>query len=65
MLALAEAIDGVRLRTRTGIDFVATTGEEGVGDLRGAKAYFASEAQGIAAAIALDERVTSGWCIVG
>ncbi len=54
MLALAEAIDGIRLRTRMGINFVATTGEEGVGDLRGAKAYFASEAGEIAAAIALD-----------
>ena len=54
MLALAGEIDGLRLRTRLAIDFVATTGEEGVGDLRGAKAYFAAEADGIAAAVALD-----------
>ena len=41
MLALAAEIDGVRLRTRHPIEFVATTGEEGLGDLRGAKHYFA------------------------
>ena len=54
MLALAEEIDGVRVRVQTPIDFVATTGEEGVGDLRGAKAFFAGAAGQIAAAIALD-----------
>jgi tripeptide aminopeptidase len=54
MLALAEEIDGVRIRTRSAIEFVATTGEEGLGDLRGAKAYFAEEAGRITAAIALD-----------
>jgi tripeptide aminopeptidase len=54
MLALAEEIDGVRIRVRTPIDFVATTGEEGAGDLRGAKAFFAGAAGQIAAAIALD-----------
>ncbi|MFL5579996.1 MAG: M20/M25/M40 family metallo-hydrolase, partial [Gemmatimonadaceae bacterium] len=37
MLALAEEIDGRRLRTRRPLDFVATVGEEGLGDLRGAK----------------------------
>jgi acetylornithine deacetylase/succinyl-diaminopimelate desuccinylase-like protein len=54
MLALAEEIDGVRIRVRAPIDFVATTGEEGAGDLRGAKAFFAGAAGQIAAAIALD-----------
>ncbi|MFN2399879.1 MAG: M20/M25/M40 family metallo-hydrolase [Gemmatimonadaceae bacterium] len=56
MLALAEVIDGVRLRTDLPIDFVATTGEEGAGDLRGAKNVFADYSRmcGISAAIALD-----------
>lgn len=61
MLALAEEIDGARLRTRAPVEFVATTGEEGRGDLRGAKTFFANAAGsadaarfGIAAAIALD-----------
>ena len=53
MLALAEEIDGLRLKTDRPIDFVATTGEEGTGDLRGAKAFFRSR-EDVAAAIALD-----------
>ena len=53
MLALAETIDGVRLRTRRPIDFVATTGEEGVGDLRGAKHLFEGR-RDVAAVVALD-----------
>ena len=52
MLALAEEIDGRELRTERPVQFVATTGEEGAGDLRGVKHLFA---QGTAAAvIALD-----------
>lgn len=54
MLALAEEIDGVCLTTRRPIEFVATTGEEGAGDLRGAKAYFAGRGSEAAAMIALD-----------
>lgn len=54
MLALAEEIDGTRLRTRLPIDFVATTGEEGAGDLRGAKAFFTDSRGAVGAAIALD-----------
>ena len=54
MLALAEEIDGVRLSTRRPIDFVATTGEEGLGDLRGAKRYFDERGHDAAATIALD-----------
>jgi acetylornithine deacetylase/succinyl-diaminopimelate desuccinylase-like protein len=54
MLALAETIDGSRLRTRAPVTFVATTGEEGNGDLRGAKRVFAEHASGARAAIALD-----------
>lgn len=54
MLALAEAIDGVHLRTRRPILFAATVGEEGVGDLRGAKHLFAQLETRPAACIALD-----------
>lgn len=53
LLALAEAIDGRRVRTRRPIEFVATVGEEGLGDLRGAKHYFAT-APRPSAVIALD-----------
>jgi len=54
MLALAEEIDGRQVRTQRPVDFVATTGEEGLGDLRGAKHLFASAAEVPAAAVALD-----------
>ena len=54
MLALAGVVDGVRLRSRHPIEFVATTGEEGIGDLRGAKYYFAHRGRDAHAAIALD-----------
>jgi len=54
MLALAAEIDGVRLRARHPIEFVATTGEEGLGDLRGAKHYFASRGRDAHAMVALD-----------
>jgi di/tripeptidase len=54
MLALAAEIDGVRLRTRRPVEFVATTGEEGLGDLRGAKHYFAERGRDAHAMVALD-----------
>ena len=54
MLALAEEIDGRALRTRRAIDFVATVGEEGLGDLRGAKYHFAHLRQPAHAAVAID-----------
>jgi tripeptide aminopeptidase len=54
MLAIAEEMDGRELRTRRPIVFVATTGEEGAGDLRGAKHLFAHLPDEPAAAIALD-----------
>jgi tripeptide aminopeptidase len=54
MLAIAEQMDGRGLRTRRPIMFVATTGEEGAGDLRGAKHLFAHLPDAPAAAIALD-----------
>jgi acetylornithine deacetylase/succinyl-diaminopimelate desuccinylase-like protein len=54
MLALAQALDGDRLRAQRPVDFVATVGEEALGDLRGAKHYFASSGRDAAAAIMLD-----------
>lgn len=54
MLALAAEIDGVRLRSRHPVEFVATTGEEGLGDLRGAKHYFAERGRDAHAMLALD-----------
>jgi acetylornithine deacetylase/succinyl-diaminopimelate desuccinylase-like protein len=54
MLALAEVVDGVSLRTRRPILFAATVGEEGSGDLRGAKHLFARLDARPAACIALD-----------
>jgi acetylornithine deacetylase/succinyl-diaminopimelate desuccinylase-like protein len=53
-LALAEELARGRVRTARPIDFVATTGEEGVGDLRGAKHFFARRGAQIAAVVALD-----------
>src|SRR3982751_324050 len=54
MLAIAEQMDGRGLRTRRPIVFAATPGEEGAGDLRGAKHLFAHLPDEPAAAIALD-----------
>jgi acetylornithine deacetylase/succinyl-diaminopimelate desuccinylase-like protein len=54
MLALAAEIDGVRLRAQHPIEFVATTGEEGLGDLRGAKHYFDNRGRDAHAMVALD-----------
>ena len=54
MLALAGAVDGHRLVTRRPILFVATVGEEGEGDLRGAKHLFSTLTHQVDACIALD-----------
>lgn len=54
MLALAGELDGVRIRTRRPVLFAGTVGEEGAGNLRGARALFAGAGAGAAAAIALD-----------
>ncbi|MEO7712023.1 MAG: M20/M25/M40 family metallo-hydrolase [Gemmatimonadaceae bacterium] len=54
MLALAEVVDGCTLRTRRPIIFAATVGEEGAGDLRGAKHLFARLGTSPASCIALD-----------
>jgi len=52
MLALAEVIDGRQLRTVAPVEFIATTGEEGAGDLRPLAPRLADAA--VTAAIALD-----------
>lgn len=54
MLALARVLAGRTIRTRAPVDFVCTTGEEGAGNLRGAKALFTGAARDARAAIALD-----------
>jgi acetylornithine deacetylase/succinyl-diaminopimelate desuccinylase-like protein len=54
MLAIATAVDGETLATERPVDFIGTTGEEGTGDLRGAKHLFASERREVTAAIILD-----------
>src|SRR5204863_78561 len=59
MLALAESIDEQHVRALRPIEFVATTGEEGAGNLRGAKHYFASRGRSAASMIALDYTVES------
>jgi len=54
MLAMVDAMGTTTVRTRRPILFVATTGEEGSGNLRGARHLFATAAAGAYAAIALD-----------
>jgi len=55
LLALAAVIDGRAVATDRSVRFVATVGEEGLGDLRGAKHLFDSRRDASpAAAIALD-----------
>lgn len=54
MLALARVIDGDSLQTRRSIVFVATVGEEGGGDLRGAKHLFATFKRTPCCCIAVD-----------
>ena len=54
MLAIATALDGETLATERPVDFIGTTGEEGAGDLRGAKHLFAHEGREAAAAVILD-----------
>jgi tripeptide aminopeptidase len=54
MLALAATVDGQTLATERAVDFIGTTGEEGTGDLRGAKHLFSHQCRDVAAAIILD-----------
>ena len=54
LLAVAGACNGTVVRTRRPLLFAATTGEEGAGDLRGAKALFSDLAGQVAAAVIID-----------
>jgi acetylornithine deacetylase/succinyl-diaminopimelate desuccinylase-like protein len=54
MLALARGLAAAEWPNRTPITFVGSVGEEGAGDLRGAKHYVRTHAGRIAAFIALD-----------
>jgi tripeptide aminopeptidase len=54
VLALARALAAAGWPTRLPVAFVGTVGEEGAGDLRGAKHYMAEHADRCAAFIALD-----------
>ncbi len=56
LLTLARALDAAGITPRTSILFVATVGEEGLGDLRGVKHLFgpAGDARGAAGFISLD-----------
>jgi tripeptide aminopeptidase len=54
ILALARSLHQARWPTRAPVSFVATVGEEGIGDLLGAKHYVAARADRIGVFIALD-----------
>ncbi len=54
MLALAETLGGEGAALEHPVEFVGSTGEEGNGDLRGVKHYFARASERPAAMIALD-----------
>ncbi|HEX9565346.1 MAG TPA: M20/M25/M40 family metallo-hydrolase [Gemmatimonadaceae bacterium] len=54
LVALARELGGESVRTARPVLLAATTGEEGLGDLRGARYLFESAARGAHAAIALD-----------
>lgn len=54
MLAIAGAVMRHGLRTRRPLVFAATTGEEGTGDLRGARRFFTGAGADAAAAIIVD-----------
>ncbi len=61
LLRIAETLVGLRIRTRRPIVFIATVGEEGLGDLRGVKHLFAegSPFRSAAGFISLDGAGTS------
>src|SRR4051812_21575066 len=54
MLIIASALDEMGWETERPIEFVGTTGEEGMGDLRGAKHYFATRGADTHMAIIVD-----------
>lgn len=62
MIAMAAVMQRCRTTFATAVEFVATTGEEGAGDLRGAKHYFSGAARPFATVVldgAGDERVVN------
>lgn len=54
MLFIAEALGQLDVPLERPIEFVGTTGEEGAGDLRGSKHYFATRGTDASAAIIVD-----------
>ncbi|WP_159995634.1 M20/M25/M40 family metallo-hydrolase [Roseomonas sp. 18066] len=56
LLALSRALDKAAIRTRAGILFLASVGEEGAGDLRGVKHFFRANRwrEKVAGFVALD-----------
>lgn len=54
VLAVARAVEAAKLRTRGDLWFVATVGEEGLGDLRGVKALFRDHGSSIDGFISID-----------
>jgi acetylornithine deacetylase/succinyl-diaminopimelate desuccinylase-like protein len=62
MIAMAAAMQRCRTPFATAVEFVATTGEEGAGDLRGAKHYFTGAPRPVATIVldgAGDERIVN------
>jgi acetylornithine deacetylase/succinyl-diaminopimelate desuccinylase-like protein len=54
MIAIAEALEASAWTSQRPIEFVGTTGEEGSGDLRGAKHYFATRGADTHMAVIVD-----------
>ena len=61
VIAVAQALAAGGVRTKRNVEFVATVGEEGRGDLRGAQHFFGEEgAEAVAAFITIDHPDASG-----
>ena len=54
MLAIAEVLEQTAARTERPLVFLATVGEEALGDLRGAKHYFEGDGRGAHAVVVVD-----------
>jgi tripeptide aminopeptidase len=54
IIAIADVLDRTHVRTERPIVFLATVGEEALGDLRGAKHYFEGPGHGTHAAVIVD-----------
>ena len=63
LLALARALEAGKIRLRRPLVFLATVGEEGRGDLRGARHFFASERGRSAAAFATIDHSEPGMIV--